>query len=70
METVLLFLEPRVGEAGPSQCSLPPAPAQAWLWIITMNGCTGQMPSSQSSAASGSMAQTPSWLLIANEVSI
>lgn len=43
---------------------------QAWLWIITMNGSTGQMPSSQSLAASGSMAQTPSWLLTANEVSI
>ena len=35
-----------------------------------MNGFTGQMPSCQSSVASGSMARTPSWLLTANEVSL
>lgn len=67
-EIVLLSLsQPEVGGAGPHYAlSIP----QAWLWIITMNGCTGQMPSSQSSAASGSMARTPSWLLTANEVRV
>lgn len=46
------------------------ASPQVWLWIITMNGSTGQMPSSQLSAASDSMARTPLWPLTANEVSI
>lgn len=57
-----------VGGAGSHLCVL--CLSQAWLWIITMNDCIGQTPSSQSLAASGSMAQTPSWLLTANEVSL
>lgn len=57
------------GGRGWSSTVLSASP-QVWLWIITMNGYTGQMPSSQSSAASGSTARTPSWLLTANEVRI
>lgn len=66
-QTQFFLPQPEAGGAGLHHALCLP---QAWPWIITMNVYTGQMPNSQSSAVSGSMAQTPLWQLTANEVSI
>lgn len=55
------------GPYGRPSCKTTFSGPQVWPSTITMNGCTGRMPNYRSSAASGSTAPTPLWLLTVNE---